>query len=162
MRTAFKATLGETAMIYASLSVCLRDSAAKPCTFGTQFNVFSRESSAFLLSRKHLWYLLWSYYSHLSANVNPFIIFSCVGRGLGPAERTSYYRCHCEAQRGRSNDRNLKDFRKGKRPAGNSGRPLLSFAVIFKLGHVSRRIKPHNIFCIIQGSIGGHFCTVRT
>ena len=31
---------------FASPSICLRDSAALPCTFGTQLNVFSRESSA--------------------------------------------------------------------------------------------------------------------
>jgi len=32
---------------FASLSFCLRDSAFLPCTFGTQLNVFSRESSIF-------------------------------------------------------------------------------------------------------------------
>ena len=103
MRTAVKATLGETAMIYASLSVCLRDSAAMPCTFGTQLNVFSRESSAFLSTRKHLWYLLGFIITVSRRNVNPFIICPCVGRGLGPAEKYQVTAVIGRPQRGRGN-----------------------------------------------------------
>ena len=77
--------MADTAGLFASLSVCLRDSAITPCTFGTQFNVFSRESSAFLLSRKHLWYLLGFIISVSPRNVNPFLISlrAIAGRGLG-------------------------------------------------------------------------------